>query len=191
MITADEILLGAPGNRQVEQIEANVLRKNKQPYPILVYHDNDDLEWNSNQIAVCYYQHAWCKLGYDHKGSQPLVGQELHYIHQYDLVPSTRHHSDAEESNEGKGKGRDPGDESDIEEPSLINLLIRQSQTNTPGASRSSSPLQRSFTPVNPRVFKATFPTQTSPTSKMATTTTQTQTSQPTQTSAPSTTGGT
>ena len=135
-------MLGAPGNKRVQRIKANVPGRNKRDYPILVYYDNDNLKWNGNQVAMCYYQHAWCKLGFDHKALCPLVGQELHHIHQYDLVPSTRYHSEAEDSDEGKGKGRDPGDESDIEEPSLINLLIRQSQTNTPGASRSGSPLQ-------------------------------------------------
>ena len=153
---------------------------------MLVYFDNDECEWNGNQKAVCYYNGIWGKLGYDHKKQAPLAGEEVPELYQYDLVPSTRHHSDAEESDhgQGKGKGVKRDDSEDNDGPSPIDILIRRSHLTTPIASRPASPLQRSFTPVNTRVFQTSLPAQTPASPRMATTTT-TQTTQQTQTSAP------
>ena len=192
LITPEEIYIRAPGNKRIQRVEANVTRKNKQDYPVLVFFDNNELEWNSNQKPVCFYNRSWAKLGYNHKQQLPLVGEELPELHQYDLVPSTRHHSDAEESDagQGKGKGVDRNDSEDDNSPSPINILIRRSQLNTLVTSCPASPLQCSFTPVNPRVFQVTLSTQAPTSPRMATTTT-TQTTQQTQTSAPSTGRGT
>ena len=105
-ISPEEILNIAPANRQVQRIKPNTPGRNERDYLILVYYNNDEHEWNGNQIAVCYYHRVWGKLRYDHKGLHPLAGQEYPEIHQYDLVPSTHHHSDTKESDDGKGKGK-------------------------------------------------------------------------------------
>ena len=74
MITPDKILNTAPANKQVKRIEPNTLGKNKRDYPILVFHNNDQLEWNGrNQVVVCYYQGTWGKLRYNHKALHPLA----------------------------------------------------------------------------------------------------------------------
>ena len=142
-------------------MQTGPIYRSKCDYPILVYFNNNKHEWNGQQVAICHYQEAWCKLGFDHKALCPLVGQELLHIHQHNLVPSTHHHSDAEEPKAGqeKGKGINSEDSDDNNEPSPINVLIRQSQVNTPITSHAASPLQQSFTPVNTRVFKVSFPT--------------------------------
>ena len=73
----------------------------------------------------------------------PLAGEELPELHQYDLVPSTRHHSDAKESDhgQGKGKGVEGNDSEDDDGPSPIDILIRRSHL----MSRSSHRVVRSF----------------------------------------------
>ena len=192
MITPEEIYIRAPGNKCIQRVEANISGKNKRDYPVLVFFDNDELEWNGNQKPVCYYNRSWAKLGFDHKLQLPLAGEELPELHQYNLVPSTRHHSDAEESDggQGKGKGVNRNDSEDDDGPSPIDILIRRSRLNTPVASRPASLLQCSFMPVNTRVFQMPFTTQTPASPRMVTTTT-TQTTQQTQTSAPSTRRGT
>ena len=101
IITPEEVISTAPGNKHVQRVEANIAGKNKHNYPILVYFDSDELEWNGNQKAVCYYNGAWGKLGYDHKKQLLLAGEELPELYQYDLVPSTHHHSDVKESDNG------------------------------------------------------------------------------------------
>ena len=179
IITPDKVINSAPGNKCVQRVEANVTGKNKCDYLILVYFDNDELEWNGNQKAVCYYNGIWSKLGYDHKKQALLAGEEIAELYQYDLVPSTRHHSDAEESDngQGKGKGVERNNLEDDDGPSPIDIFIRRSCLNTPVALQPASPLQRSFMPVNTRVFQMSFPTQTPTSPRMATTTT-TQTTQ-------------
>ena len=188
VITPEEIYKNAPANKRIIRIEANIAGRNKRDYPVLVFFDNDDFKWNSNQKPVCFHNGSWSKLGYDHKQQLPLAGEELPELHQYDLVPSVRHHSDAKESDDrqGKGKGVDRDDSEDDDGPSPIDILIRRSHLNTPITSHPASPLQRSFTPVNTRVFQTSSPTLTLTNPRMATTTT-TQTTQQTQTSAPST----
>ena len=162
MITPEEIYKQAPVNKHIIWIEANVARRNKHDYPVLVFFDNDDYEWNGNQKPVCFYNGSWSKLGYNHKQQLPLVGEELPELHQYNLVPSTCHHSDAGESNEGQGKGKgvDRDDSDSDDSPSPIDILIRRSHLNTPITSRPASPLQQSFTPVNTRVFQTSLPAQ-------------------------------
>ena len=111
---------------------------------MLVYFDNDECEWNGNQKAVCYYNGIWGKLGYDHKKQAPLAGEEVPELYQYDLVPSTCHHSDPEESDagQGKGKGVERDDSEDDNGPNPIDILIRRSHLNAPITSRPASPLQ-------------------------------------------------
>ena len=127
VITKEEILY-APANKRVQRVEPNTPGKNKRDYPILVYFDNDEIKWNSNQKAICYYNGIWGKLGYDHKKGVLLAGEEYPEVAQYELVPSTCHHSDAEESDQGggKGKGVDRNDSEDNNGPSPINILIRR-----------------------------------------------------------------
>ena len=119
------------------QVEPNITGKNKHDYPILIFFDNNELEWNSNQKAVCYYNRIWRKLGYNYKKQLPLAGEEYPEVYQYDLVPSTCHHLDAEESDtgQGKGKGVDRDNSEDNDSPSPIDILIRRSHLNTPIAS--------------------------------------------------------
>ena len=173
MITPEEIYIRAPGNKCIQRVEANISGKNKRDYPVLVFFDNDELEWNSNQKPVCYYNRSWAKLGFDHKLQLPLAGEELPELHQYNLVLSTHHHSDAEESDggQGKGKGVDRNDSEDDNGPSPIDILIRRSRLNTLVASCPASPLQCSFTPVNTRVFQMPFTTQTPASPRMVTVT--------------------
>jgi hypothetical protein len=64
MITPDEILHDTPGNQRVQHMEANIPRRNKREYPVLVYFDNNKLEWNRKQVSVCFYQGCWARLGY-------------------------------------------------------------------------------------------------------------------------------
>ena len=191
MITSDKILNTAPANKQVKRIEPNTLGMNKRDYPILVFHNNDQLKWNRNQVVVCYYQGTWGKLRYNHKALHPLAEQEYPHIHQYNLVPSTCHHSDAEESDnrQGKEKGNTRDNSEDDDSPSPIDIFIRRSCLGTPILSHLASPLQRSFMPDNTRVFLVTLSTQAPATPVMATTTT-TQTTQQTQTTTPSTSHG-
>ena len=184
-ITPEEIYIRAPGNKCIQRVEANVTRKNKCDYPVLVFFNNDKLEWNSNQKPVCFYNRSWAKLGYNYKQQLPLAGEELPELHQYNLVLSTCHRSDGKESDarQGKGKGVDKDDSKDDDSPSPIDILIRQLHLNTPITSCPASLLQCSFMPVNTRVFQMSFPAQMPASPRMATTTT-TQTTQ--QTSAPS-----
>ena len=127
VITPDEILQTAPENKQVQRIELNTPGKNKRDYPILVFFNNDKLELNSNQKVVCHYNRIWGKLGYNHKKQLPLAGEEHPEVYQYDLVPSTHHHSDNEDSNhrEGKGKGVNRNNSEDDDRLSPINIFIR------------------------------------------------------------------
>ena len=120
VITPEEIYIRTPGNKRIQRVEANISGKNKRDYPVLVFFDNDELEWNGNQKPVCYYNRSWAKLGFDHKLQLPLAGEELPKLHQYNLVPSTCHHSDAEESDNRKGKGKrvDRNDSEDEDSPS-------------------------------------------------------------------------
>ena len=85
----------------------------------------------------------------------PLAGEEVPEVYQYDLVPSTCHHSDTKESNAGQGKGIgvDRANSEDDDGPSPIDIFIRRSHLNTPIALRPASLLQCSFMPVNTRVF--------------------------------------
>ena len=66
-ITLEEIYAWAPANKHILRIEANVTGKNKHDYPVLVFFDNNEFEWNGNQKPVCYCNGNWAKLGYDHK----------------------------------------------------------------------------------------------------------------------------
>ena len=84
-----EILWEAPKNRRVRHLEIGE-DKNKRPYPILVYYNNDKLAHDGQQKAVCYYNNQWCTLGYDKQLGKSLAGKPLPEIQQYD--EETRHY---------------------------------------------------------------------------------------------------
>ena len=122
-----EILREAPKNQRVQHLEIGE-DKNKQPYPILVYYNNDELARNGQQKAVCYYNNQWCTLGYDKQLGKSLAGKPLPEIQQYDkemrhyysdIPPVAHYYSD------NKPEGREePGEPESEPEPDPTSFLI-------------------------------------------------------------------
>ena len=125
-----EILQEAPRNRRVRRLEVGE-DKNKRPYPILVYYNNDELARDGQQKAVCHYNNQWCTLGYDKQLEKPLAGKPLPEIHQYDegvphyysdIPPVAHHYSDNEPE-----RREEPGEPESKLEPDPTSFLIRHS----------------------------------------------------------------
>ena len=130
-----KILQEAPKNRHVRRLDVGE-DKNKRPYPILVYYNNDELACDGQQKAVCHYNDQWCALGYDKQLEKPLVGKPIPEIHQYDegvshyysdIPPVAHHYSDNKPE-----RGEEPGEPESKPEPDPISFLIRHSQAVTP-----------------------------------------------------------
>ena len=148
-----KILNDAPENQRVRHLKVGE-DKNKRPYSILVYFDNNEQTFNGNQRAVCHYNSQWCTLEYNKELNKPLAGKPIPKIHQYNratlhyysnIPPSAHHYSDNEPE-----RGEEPGEPESKPEPDPTSFLIRHSQAVTPISSRPSSPFRRVSTPLKP-----------------------------------------
>ena len=156
-IQPKEIWVHTLANTRARQLEAGQ-EKNKWDYPILVFFNNDELTFDGKQKAVCYYFGEWCTLGYNKEANASLAGKWLPKINQYDILPSTCHHSDDKEQPKGEDKPQD-SPESDFR-PDPTSFLIWHSWAVTPISSQPSLPFWRVPTPIRPVFHTQAFSTK-------------------------------
>ena len=148
-----DILQDISGNSRVKCLEISK-EKNKRPYLILVYFNNNKQVFNGKQKAVCYYNYQWCALGYNKELNKPLAGKRLPEIHQYDIQPSVHHYSNQEQE-----RGDEPGEPESKPKPDYTSFLIRHLQLTTPISSQLSSLFQRVPMPIRPIFHIQIIPT--------------------------------